>query len=241
MFCSNRSHLTTHRLALGVGEPVEGSCVQHQPEVRADVGLPERRHVGLHETHLDSRLVDPLAGALQSLLHDVDAGARPPSDRISGAEAVQTGARASLETFLRPTTGSGRTAGQAMKRLSPSRAVAARAPPRSPRLEPKGRGRFKSGRPDRTKQGHRYRCPSKHSGFAGAEPSRKSAKEALLSAAGPEVLRLEHQILDHRLVLDVRFVFGRPPASALVLAHVLAIAGHAGELHVVGYDHRPGA
>ena len=72
---------------------MEGAGVEHQPEARADVRLPQRRHVAAHETHLDAGLVDPLAGAAQGLLDDVDAGHLPAAlgeldapDRAAGAE-----------------------------------------------------------------------------------------------------------------------------------------------------------
>jgi hypothetical protein len=40
--------------------------------------LPQRCHVAAHEAHLDFGLDDPLAGAAQGLLDDVDAG-HPPA------------------------------------------------------------------------------------------------------------------------------------------------------------------
>src|SRR4051812_42708717 len=38
-----------------------------------------------------------------------------------------------------------------------------------------------------------------------------------------QVLRLEHEVLEERLVLDVRLVLGRAPVAALALAHVAAV------------------
>ena len=54
--------------------------------------------------------------------------------------------------------------------------------------------------------------------------------------AWSEVLRDQNEIFDHRLVLDMGFVFDRAPTLALVLGHVGPILGSAGELDVVGHD-----
>ena len=69
----DRIYLPTHRRALGIGETVEGSRVEHQSEVGADPRLPKSRHVGVQDSHVDAGFPDPLASSLQGLVDDVDA------------------------------------------------------------------------------------------------------------------------------------------------------------------------
>jgi hypothetical protein len=56
---------------------VEGASVEYQAEVGADVGLTQSRHVGVHDPNVDASLPNALAGALQGLIDDVDAGDLP--------------------------------------------------------------------------------------------------------------------------------------------------------------------
>src|SRR2546427_12277191 len=93
------------------------------------------------------------------------------------------------------------------------------------------------------------RCASACAEAAGVTRSPRSARSATRrpscgSSRGddrrsggscPQIFRFEYEVLDQGLVLDVRLVLGGSPVAALTLAHVLAIARHAGELHVVGY------
>src|SRR5215210_2632475 len=60
-------------------------------------------------------------------------------------------------------------------------------------------------------------------------------------AASSEVLRLEHQVLYERLILEVSLVLGRAPLLTFARLHVLAIARHARDLDVVGHHHGAGA
>src|SRR3954452_1752585 len=68
-------------------------------------------------------------------------------------------------------------------------------------------------------------------------PCHQDAPGAEKSSAA-EVLRLEHQVLDERLVLEVRLVLDGAPPRALGLAHVPAVRGSAGQADVVGDHHR---
>ena len=54
-----------------------------------------------------------------------------------------------------------------------------------------------------------------------------------------EVIRLQHDIGDQRLVLAVRFVFGGVEQLALLLVHVLEVPRRAGNEDVVGDDDGP--
>lgn len=72
---------------------MEGAGVEYELEARADARLAQRGHVTMHEAHLDARLVHPLAGTVEGLLDDIDAGHLPAPlrqphapDRASGSE-----------------------------------------------------------------------------------------------------------------------------------------------------------
>jgi len=58
----------------------------------------------------------------------------------------------------------------------------------------------------------------------------------MLTPARPQVLRLEHEVLQQRLVLDVGRVLGRAPRLTLAFGHVGAVLGRTGVLDVVGHD-----
>jgi hypothetical protein len=55
--------------------------VQDQPETGADVCGPERRDIGLDESHLDSGLPCPFARGAQGSRDDLDARDLPPPPR----------------------------------------------------------------------------------------------------------------------------------------------------------------
>ena len=55
-----------------------------------------------------------------------------------------------------------------------------------------------------------------------------------------QVLRLEHEVFEQRLVLDVRLVLDGAPALALDLFEVGAVPRCPGELHIVGDHGRAG-
>src|ERR671918_523995 len=89
------AHLRAHRLALSVGEAVEGACVQHEAEAGADARVPQRRYVAMDEADLDACFVHALLGATQRLLDIVDAGHLPAP--LRQLDAPNTAARAKVE------------------------------------------------------------------------------------------------------------------------------------------------
>src|SRR5436190_2358324 len=76
--------------------------------------------------------------------------------------------------------------------------------------------------------------PVRRSSSAGGVSWRSRIMEGTLSGGDAEILRLEHEILEQRLVLDVRLVLDRAPALALLLFHVGPVLRRSGELDVVG-------
>ena len=105
----DRIYLPTHGRALGIGETVEGSRVEHQSEVGADPRLPKSRHVGVQDSHVDAGFLDPLASALQGLVDDVDARDLPaalcqwdPPDGAAAAEVERCSVRRLAPALLAP-------------------------------------------------------------------------------------------------------------------------------------------
>src|SRR5207344_1581515 len=70
--------------------------------------------------------------------------------------------------------------------------------------------------------------------------SAPSWADGLCPSPASQVLRLEHQVLEQRLVLDVGFVLARPPGESFLGLHELAVVGSPRPPDVVGDDHRAG-
>jgi hypothetical protein len=88
---------------------VEGSRVEHQSEAGADPRLPKSRHVGVQDSHVNAGFLNPLAGAVQGLVDDVDARDLPaalckwdPPDGAAAAEVEHCSIRRLAPALLAP-------------------------------------------------------------------------------------------------------------------------------------------